>query len=109
MLGSKITEIKEKYDVVFQPGFQGAEVSELTKEEKSVLPDEPGKEYYLKANTGPCHLLEGVLSRPFITTKQTQSPTGNFVATSIESSNCLANLVLSKPLRSRRSTRCTMF
>jgi hypothetical protein len=97
LIGSKITESKEKYDVMFQPGFQGAEVSDLTKEEDAVLPDKPGKEYYLKANTGPCHLLEGVLSSPFITTKQTQSPTGNFAATSIESSNRLANLVLSNP------------
>ncbi|KAB2102374.1 hypothetical protein AG0111_0g9465 [Alternaria gaisen] len=97
LIGSRITEIKEKYDVVFQPEFQVAEVSDLTKEEDSKLPDEPGKEYYLKANTGPCHLLEGVLSRPFITTKQTQSPTGNFAATAIESSNRLANSVLSRP------------
>lgn len=94
--GPKFREIKEKYDVVFQREFQGAEVSEWTKED-SVLPDEAGKEYYLKANTGPCHLLEGVLSRPFITTKQSKAPTGNFAITSIESSNRLTNSVLSKP------------
>lgn len=92
----KIREIKEKYDVVFQREFQGAEVSGWTKED-SILPDEAGKEYYLKANTGPCHLLEGVLSRPFITTKQSKAPTGNFAITSIESSNRLTNSVLSKP------------
>lgn len=45
LVGSRIMEIKDKYDVVFQPGFQGAEVSDLTKEEDSKLPDEPGKEY----------------------------------------------------------------
>lgn len=94
--GPKFREIKEKHDVVFQPQFQGAEVSEWTKDD-SVLPDEAGKEYYLKANTGPCHLLEGVLSRPFITTRQSKAPTGNFAITSIESSNRLVNTVLSKP------------
>ncbi|KAF2624268.1 RmlC-like cupin [Macroventuria anomochaeta] len=94
--GPKFREIKEKYDVVFQREFQGAEVSEWTKED-SVLPDEAGKEYYLKANTGPCYLLEGVLSRPFITTKQSKAPTGNFAITSIESSNRLPNSVLGKP------------
>lgn len=95
-LGPKFGEIKEKYDVVFQRDFQGAEVSEWTKED-SVLPEESGKEYYLKANTGPCYLLEGVLSRPFITTKQSKAPTGNFAIASIESSNRLTNSVLSKP------------
>lgn len=94
--GPKFREIKEKYDVVFQREFQGAELGEWTKED-SVLPEESGKEYYLKANTGPCHLLEGVLSRPFITTKQSKAPTGNFAITSIESSNRLTNTVLSKP------------
>lgn len=93
--GPKIREIKEKYDVVFQPQFVGAEVSDFTAED-TILPN--GCEaYYLKANTGPCHLLEGVLSRPFITMKQSAAPTGNFAITSIESSNRLKNSVLSKP------------
>lgn len=94
--GPKIREIKEKYDVVFQHTFQGAEVSDWSSED-SILPDEVGTPYYLKANTGPCHLLEGVLSRPFITTKQSASPSGNFAITSIESSNRLPNTLFSKP------------
>lgn len=94
--GPKMKEIKENYDVVFMREHQGAELSEWTKDD-SVLPDEAGKEYYLKANTGPCYLLEGVLSRPFITTKQSKAPTGNFAITSIESSNRLPSSVLSKP------------
>lgn len=94
--GPKFREIKEKYDVVFQPTFQGADVSDWTAED-SRLPAEPGTPYYLKANTGPCHLLEGVLSRPFITTAQSKAQNGNFAITSIESSNRLPNTILSKP------------
>ncbi|KAI8934945.1 hypothetical protein NX059_008612 [Plenodomus lindquistii] len=91
----KFREIKEKYDVHFQPGYVGAEVSEFTAED-TVLP-ETQQAYYLKANTGPCHLLEGVLSRPFITTKQSVGPTGNFAVASIESSNRHTHTILSKP------------
>lgn len=100
VFGPKIREIKEQYDVVFQPQFQGAEVSEWTSED-SKLPDKQ-EPYYLKANTGPCHLLEGVLSRPFIMTKQSEGPTGNFAITSIESSNRLSNTILSKPFAFER-------
>lgn len=91
---SKFQEIKEKYDVVFQPEFQGADVSEWS-EEDSKLPEgaEP-TEYFLRANTGPRYLLEGILARPFITTKQCA---GQFAITSIESSNRLSNSILSKP------------
>ncbi|KNG50237.1 cupin domain-containing protein [Stemphylium lycopersici] len=94
VFGPKIKEIKEKYDVVFQPQFKGAEVGEW-EEGECKLPE--GQEaYFLKANTGPCHLLEGLLSRPFVTTKQSKSPTGNFSITSIESSNRMKNSVLGK-------------
>ncbi|KAH7075437.1 RmlC-like cupin domain-containing protein [Paraphoma chrysanthemicola] len=94
VFGPKIREIKEKYDVVFQPQFQGAEVSEFTAEDEK-LP-EGCEAYYLKANTGPVHLLEGTISRPFITTKQSVGPTGNFAITSIESSNRHNNTVLGR-------------
>jgi len=93
--GPRMKEIKEKYDVVFQPQFKGAEVSEWTEEDERIPEDQQA--YYLKANTGPCHLLGGVLSRPFITTKQSAGPTGNFAVTSIESSNRHSNTVLRKP------------
>jgi mannose-6-phosphate isomerase-like protein (cupin superfamily) len=95
VFGPKIKEIKEKYDVVFQPQFQGAGVGDWT-QDQCRLPE--GQEaYFLKANTGPCYLLEGVLARPFITTRQSAGPTGNFAVASIESSNRLENTVLSKP------------
>lgn len=88
----KFAVIKEKYDVVFQPHVQGGEVSEWT-EADSKLPD--GSEaYYLRANTGPRYLLGGILSRPFITTKQSG---GKFAITSIESSNGHPQTVLAKP------------
>lgn len=99
VFGPKIREIKEKYDVVFQPQFKGAEVSNFTAEDET-LP--AGCEaYFLKANTGPVHLLEGVISRPFITTKQSTGPTGNFAITSIESSN-RHNTILGKPFTFER-------
>ncbi|CBX93471.1 hypothetical protein IAQ61_009161 [Plenodomus lingam] len=91
----KFREIKEKYDVVFQPGYVGAAVSDFA-EDDTKLP-ETQQAYYLKANTGPCHLLEGILSRPFITTRQSAGPTGNFAVTSIESSNRHPSSILSKP------------
>ncbi|KAF1830367.1 RmlC-like cupin [Decorospora gaudefroyi] len=97
VFGPKMGEIKEKYDVVFQPQFKGAEVGEWT-EEECRIPDAQ-EAYFLKANTGPCHLLEGVLSRPFITTKQSAGPYGNFAVASIESSNRLPNSVLSMPIK----------
>jgi quercetin dioxygenase-like cupin family protein len=94
VFGPKIREIKERFDVVFQPQFKGAEVADF-EEGECVLPE--GQEaYFLKANTGPCDLLEGVLSRPFITMKQSKGPTGNFAITSIESGSELQNSVLSK-------------
>jgi mannose-6-phosphate isomerase-like protein (cupin superfamily) len=97
VFGPKIREIKERFDVVFQPQFQGADVSDFEQGE-CVLP--AGQEaYFLKANTGPCFLLEGVLSRPFITTRQSKGPLGNFAITSIESGSELRNSVLSKGVR----------
>lgn len=90
--GSKFLEIKEKYDVVFQPQHQGCEVGDWT-EEDSIIPDgvEP---YYLRANSGPVYILGGILSRPFITTKQSG---GKFAITSIESSKTFGNSILSRP------------
>ncbi|KAF2130777.1 RmlC-like cupin [Dothidotthia symphoricarpi CBS 119687] len=93
--GSKIMEIKAKYDVQFVRDHVAAEVSEFDAED-SKLPDSPAA-YFLKADTGPAYLLEGVLARPFITTKQTAHPTGNFAVASIEGSSKLPNSILSKP------------
>lgn len=91
---SKTQEIKEKYDVIFQPELQGAEVSEWS-DEYSELHEGPGPtKYFLGANTGPRHILEGISSRPFITTKRCD---GQFAITSIDSSNRLSDSVLRRP------------
>lgn len=89
----KIQTIKEKYDVVFQPHFQGAEVSEWSSRDH-IIPDGVSP-YYLQSNRGPCYLLGGVLSRPFITTAQNSA---NFAITSIESSSKLGPSVLARTL-----------
>ena len=70
----------------------GADVSERS-ENDTKLPDgvEP---YYLRANTGPRYLMGGVLSRPFITTKQSG---GKFAISSIESSSAHPPTVLAQP------------
>lgn len=93
--GSKMMEIKTKYDVHFVRDHVAAEVSDFGAEDTK-LPDGSAP-YFLKSDTGPVYLLEGVLARPFITTKQTAHPTGNFAVASIEGSNKLPNSILSKP------------
>ena len=91
-LAPKFQTIKEKYDVIFQPQYVGAELSDWSDDDQK-LP-ESTEAYYLKSNTGPRYLLGGVLSRPFITTKQSD---GKFAITSIESSNRHSPSVLAKP------------
>ncbi|KAL9080223.1 MAG: hypothetical protein Q9157_000945 [Trypethelium eluteriae] len=78
----KVKAAAGKYDVVFHPEHKGCAVSEWTTEDE-VIPDTT-KSYYLRANTGPRWILGGVISRPFITTKQCD---GKFAISSIESSS----------------------
>lgn len=89
----KFQEIMEKYDVIFQPQFVGGELSDWT-EEDTKLP-EGTVPYYLRANTGPRYLLGSLMSRPFITTKQTND---KFSITSLESSGTFDNQILGKSL-----------
>ena len=85
-------DMKEKYDIIVQPQHKGCEVSEWTGKDSQIP---TGIEaYYLRANTGPRYLLGGVLSRPFITTKQSD---GKFAITSIESSSKYPVSVLNRP------------
>lgn len=80
----KVMAAKGKYDVVFHPKHQGCEVSDWdANDEKLPEGTEP---YFLRANTGSRWILGGVLSRPFITTKQSG---GKFAISSIESSSKL--------------------
>ncbi|KAF2083761.1 RmlC-like cupin [Saccharata proteae CBS 121410] len=82
-----------KFDVHFHPHHQGCAVSEWGPEDE-VLPD-AAEPYYLRANTGPRWLLGGVMSRPFITTKQSE---GRFAISSIESSNQYETSALGRSL-----------
>lgn len=83
--------VKDKFDVVFVRDYDPPAVSEW-KSTDDHLPDgvEP---YYLKANTGPRWMCGGVMSRPFITTKQNG---GVFAISSIESSSAYGETVLKR-------------
>lgn len=89
----KVMAAKGKYDVHFHPHHQGCEVSEWDADDEK-LPD-GNLPYYLKANTGPRWLLGGVVSRPFITTKQSA---GKFAISSIESSSRYGASVFEKQM-----------
>lgn len=80
----KVMAAKDRFDVNFmRPGeYQPPEVGEWLDSE-NVLPG-PGEAYFLRANTGPRHILGGVISRPFIFSSQCG---GKFAITSLESSN----------------------
>ncbi|KAL4964886.1 uncharacterized protein BDV14DRAFT_189940 [Aspergillus stella-maris] len=85
LLIPKVMAAKGQFDVVFQPHYVPPELGEWDASDEVLPTPENGKlkEYYLRANTGPRFMLGGVLSRPFITTKQS----GGVVAiSSIESS-----------------------
>ena len=105
VLFPKFQEIRENYDVVFQPQHKAPELGEWTEQDNKIP---SGTEtYYLKANTGPRYLLGGVLSRPFITTKQCD---GKFAITSIESSRKYGDSVLSRSfsLQSTHQVFCVL-
>ncbi|KAI1340737.1 RmlC-like cupin [Xylariaceae sp. FL0016] len=81
----KMMAAPQHYDVHFlrDPNFQPPAVAAWEESEGATLPEE-GKPYYLRANAGPRWMAGGVMSRPFITTKQSG---GRFAITSLESSN----------------------
>ena len=78
----KVKAAAGKFDVIFHPEHQGCAVSDWNADDE-VIP-ETTVPYYLKANTGPRWILGGVISRPFITTRQSD---GKFAISSIESSS----------------------
>ncbi|KAK5659579.1 hypothetical protein OQA88_781 [Cercophora sp. LCS_1] len=81
LLGPRMREAGEKWDVYFERGHKGPEVGEW-EEGECVLP-EPGVGYFLRAERGPRWLLGGVLVRPFINAVQCE---GLFSISGIESS-----------------------
>lgn len=81
----KVMAAKDRFDVQFvRPGgdYKPPEVGDWL-ESENVLPG-PGEAYFLRANTGPRHILGGVISRPFIFSSQCS---GKFAITSLESSS----------------------
>lgn len=97
----KMMAAKDRFDVVFKRDHQPVQVSEW-KDTENVLP-ETSAPYYLRANTGPRWMAGGVMSRPFITTKQTG---GKFAISSIESSAVYGPTILSKPLKFKDVDHC---
>ncbi|KAF7519299.1 hypothetical protein G7054_g13140 [Neopestalotiopsis clavispora] len=79
---------QEKTDTYLEVVENPVEPSEWT-EENHILPDEV-KGYYLQHDKGPRWLLGSIVSRPFITTKQSN---GRFAISSITSSDSLGQSV----------------
>lgn len=78
----KVMAAKDRFDVQFVRDYQPPEVGEWLDTENT-LPG-PLEPYFLRANTGPRHILGSVLSRPYIFSSQCG---GKFAITSLESSN----------------------
>ncbi|OGM47357.1 dioxygenase [Aspergillus bombycis] len=93
LLIPKVMAAKEKFDVVFQPNYQPPDLGDWTKDDER-LP-ESSQPFYLRANTGPRWMLGGVMSRPFITTIQSN---GVCAISSIESSNKYGPSLLSEDM-----------
>lgn len=80
LLIPKVIAAKGQFDVVFQPDYKPPELGEWKKEDEELPGSQQG--YFLRANTGPRWMLGGVMSRPFVTTKQSN---GVCAISSIES------------------------
>lgn len=82
LLIPKVMAAKDRFDVNFVRDYQPPEVGEWLDSENVLA--EPLKPYFLRANTGPRHILGGIMSRPFILASQCS---GKFAVSNIESSN----------------------
>ena len=87
----KIMSAPKDYDVHFVRDHEPPALSGWT-ENENVLPPGELQPYFLRANTGPRWMAGGVMSRPFVTTKETG---GRFAISSIESSSAYAPSVFS--------------
>lgn len=101
MIMNKMKAATRDYDVVFHPRHQGCEVGEWTSSDETI-PSSTAP-YYLRANAGPRWLLGGVMSRPFITTRQSD---GKFAISSIESSSKLEPSVFSRRMTFPKVHHC---
>ncbi|KAF4985763.1 hypothetical protein FDECE_16332 [Fusarium decemcellulare] len=89
-LQSRVMAAKNKYDVHFVgPDYQPPALGDW-EDSENVLPGGT-QTYFLKSNTGPRWLAGGVLSRPFVTTTQTE---GRVAISSIESSSYYKKAIL---------------
>ncbi|KAH7003108.1 RmlC-like cupin domain-containing protein [Fusarium venenatum] len=86
----KVMSAPKDFDVHFVRDYQPPAVGEW-EETENVLPGDL-KPYFLRANTGPRWVAGGVMSRPFITTKESG---GKFAISSIESSGSYKSSVFS--------------
>jgi mannose-6-phosphate isomerase-like protein (cupin superfamily) len=98
----KIMAAKDRFDVVFQREYTPPELGEWDAGE-NVLPEGGGKEYFLRANSGPRWIAGGVLSRPFIETEQCE---GKFSISSIESSKKYGKTLFSRPVTFKNVDHC---
>ncbi|OJJ48750.1 hypothetical protein ASPZODRAFT_62603 [Penicilliopsis zonata CBS 506.65] len=67
----KVMAAKEQFDVVFQPHYQPPALGEWDADDEKLPESQQG--YYLRSNTGPKWMCGGVMSRPFITTTQSNN------------------------------------
>lgn len=101
LLIPKVMAAKEQFDVVFQPDYQPPALGDWTKDDKA-LPNSC-QPFYLCANTGPRWMLGGVMSRPFVTTAQSN---GVCAISSIESSHLYGSSLLSNYMTFKKVDHC---
>jgi hypothetical protein len=97
----KIMAAKDRFDVVFQREYKPPELADW-KDTENTLPDEVAP-YFLKSNSGPRWIAGGVLSRPFITTKQCA---GKFAISSIESSKEYGKTIFNRSFAFKNVDHC---
>ncbi|KAF4968529.1 hypothetical protein FSARC_4096 [Fusarium sarcochroum] len=85
----KVMSAPKDFDVHFVRDYEPPALGEW-EESENVLPPGELKPYFLRANTGPRWMAGGVMSRPFITTKESG---GKFAISSIESSSSYSSSV----------------
>lgn len=102
LLGQRMMVAKDRFDVHFARDYQPPSLGDWLPTENTI-PVGTSEPYFLKANTGPRWILNGVISRPFITTSQTG---GRFAISSIESSKVYQNTPLSQWLKFETVDHC---
>lgn len=88
----KVMSAPKDFDVHFVRDYNPPTLSEW-EETENRLPSKELEPYFLRANTGPRWMAGGVMSRPFITTKESA---GKFAISSIESSSSYGSSIFSE-------------